>query len=109
MARAAAPRSEPYRPRALHLRDRLDLAQKLRRDRLVDRDEADGVAAGPVAAEVEGRDVDAGLAEERAESADEARLIGVADVDHVRRELGLDRDVADFRHAGLAVLEDGAA
>ncbi len=60
--------SEPHRPRPLDLRDRLDPMQELGRDRLVDRDEADRVAARPVAAELEGRDVDAGLAEERAEA-----------------------------------------
>src|SRR4051812_5441618 len=73
---------EPHRARPLHLRDLLDAVQQLGRDRLVDRDEADRVAALAVAAEREGRDVDAGRPEERAEGADEAGLIGVADVDH---------------------------
>src|SRR5215216_7220021 len=101
--------SEPHRPGPLHLRDRLDLVQQLGRDRLVDGDEADRVASLPVAAEREGRDVDAGLAEQRPEGADEAGLVGIAHVEHVRRELGVDGDVADLGHPRLAVLEHGAA
>src|SRR5215208_7636215 len=101
--------SEPHRPRPLDLRDRLDAMQELGRDWLVDGDEADRVAALAVAAESEGRDVDAGLAEERPEGADEAGLVGIAHVEHVRRELGVDGDVADLGHARLAVLEHGAA
>src|SRR4051812_49709417 len=58
--------------------------QELGRDWLVDGDEADRVAALAVAAEREGRDVDAGLAEERPEGADEAGLVGIAHVQHVR-------------------------
>ena len=61
--------SEPHRARPLDLRDRLDPVQELGRDRLVDGDEADRVAALPVAAEREGGDVDAGLAEQRRRSA----------------------------------------
>ena len=41
--------------------------------------------------------------------ADEAGLVGVAHVEHVRRELGVDGDVADLGHPRLAVLEHGAA
>ena len=43
--------------------------------RLVDLDQRDGVAAGRVAAEVEGGDVDAGVAEHGAEPADQARPV----------------------------------
>ena len=90
--------------RALDLRDRLDPAQKVRRDRLVHRHEGDGVLPGPVAAEVEGRDVDPGLAEQRAEAADEARLVEVVHVEHVGRERGVELhalDLDDARRAGL--------
>ena len=41
--------------------------------------------------------------------ADEARLVLVAHVEHVRRELGLDLDVPDLDDARLAVLEHRAA
>ena len=63
---------------------------------------------GCVAAEVEGGDVDAGLAEQRAEAADEARLVLVGDVEHVGRELGFDVDALDLDDARLAVGEDRA-
>ena len=58
---------------------------KARAHRLVDGDQGDGVAALEVAAEVEGGDVDAVLAEQRAQRADEARLVVVVDVEHARQ------------------------
>ncbi len=51
------------------------------------------------AAEMEGRDVDAGARQRRAEPADEARLVLVGDVQHVAREIGLDLDALDLDDA----------
>src|SRR3954447_11448372 len=109
MAAARYGALEAHRAGALHLRDLLDLAQQILGYGLIHRYEADGVAAGLVAAEREGGDVDAGFAEQRTETADEARFVVVADVDHVGREFSVDEDVADLGHARLAVLEHGAA
>ena len=44
---------------------------------MVHLDEGDGVGAGGAAAEMEGGDVDAGVAQQRAEPADEARLVAL--------------------------------
>src|SRR4051794_4169596 len=60
------------------------------------------------AAEREGGDVDAGIAEQAGEAADEARLVLVGHVDHRGAELGVDLDALDRHDAGLAVVEDGA-
>src|SRR3546814_16876137 len=59
-------------------------------------DLGDGVAARLVAAEVEGRDVHAGIAQGPAQRADHARLVTVGQVEHVRAELGLHRDALDL-------------
>ena len=64
--------------------------------RLVDGDEGDGVAALEVAAELHMRDVDAVLAEHRADAADEARPVVIGDVEHARQEVGLDIDALDL-------------
>jgi hypothetical protein len=48
---------------------------------------------------MEGRDVDLALAQDRAEAADEARLVVVGDAEHVRGELGLDLDAFDVDDA----------
>jgi hypothetical protein len=50
---------------------------------------------------MEGRDVDAGIAEQPAEIADEAGLVPVADVEQMRPGLGLDRDALDLDDARL--------
>ena len=67
--------SKPQRLGLLHLRQRLHLGEHVRRHRAVDLDQRDRVAALLVAAEVEGRDVDLGVAEQAREAADEARLV----------------------------------
>jgi len=72
------------------VRQRADLLQNVLRQRLVDLDQGDRVAAGPGAAEMEGRDVYPGVAERGAEIADQARPVIVAHVQHVRAELRLD-------------------
>jgi hypothetical protein len=92
----------------LRLNDTLkrgDLGHELGRDRLVDLDQRDRRAAGRVAAEMEGRDVDLALAQQRAEAADEARLVVVGDVEHVRGELGLDLDALDVNDARMLAAE----
>ena len=59
----------------LHLRQRAHLVEHGVGQFSVDLDQRDGVAAGRLAADVEGGDVDAGLAKRRGEAADEARLV----------------------------------
>jgi len=44
---------------------------------------------------MEGRDVDAGVAQRRRELSDEARLVVVRDIDHRRAELGVHADSLD--------------
>jgi hypothetical protein len=61
-----------------------------------------------LAAQVEGGDVDAGIAERDAQRADEARLVVVGDVEHVRPELGFHVDALDLDDARLAVGEHRA-
>src|SRR5271163_1705772 len=87
--------SEPQRLCLLHLGQRLDPAQQLGGDLAVDLDQRDGVGAGGIAAEMEGGDVDAGIAERGREPADQARLVLVGDVEHRRPELGIHADALD--------------
>ncbi len=65
-------------------RQRAHLREHPLRHRLIHRHEADRIAALLGAAEMEGRDVDARLGQHGAEMADEARLVLVRDVEHVR-------------------------
>src|ERR1700721_3147846 len=67
-------RSELQRPRLLHLRQRAHLGEHVGGQLAVDLDQRDRVAAGRLATDMEGRDVDAGFAERRGETADEAGL-----------------------------------
>src|SRR5262245_23358745 len=86
-----------------HLRQRLDGGEHRRRHRAIDLDQRDGIAARLVAAEMEGRDIDAAIAENGSEGADEARLVGIGDVEHVGAELGLHVDALDLDDPRLAV------
>src|SRR5947208_13374818 len=79
----------------LDLRQRLHLGEDLGWHRAVDLDQRDGVAALLGAAEMEGRDVDLGIAEEACELADKAGLVLVGDIDHRFSELGIDPDAFD--------------
>src|SRR6185295_8195229 len=85
-----------------------DLGGEFRRQWLVDLDKRDRRAARLVAAEMEGRDVDLVLAQQGAEPADEAWLVVVGDVKHVRRELCLDLDSLDLDDARMLAAEQGA-
>src|SRR4051812_20279600 len=67
--------SELQRLGLLHLRQRPDLGEHSVGQFAVDFDQRDGAAARRLAADMEGGDVDAGLAERRGEPADEARLV----------------------------------
>ncbi len=87
---------------------RRDLLELLGGHRPVDREQCDGVAADLGAAEVEVGDVDAEVAEQRAEPADMARLVLVGDVEHRLGQLGIHVDGLDLDDARLAVGEDGA-
>ena len=62
---------------ALHLRQGTDFRQHVGRQFAVDLDQRNRRAAGRLAADMEGGDVDAGLAERRGKAADEARNIDV--------------------------------
>ena len=69
----------------------------------VDREHHQRLAALAVARDGHVRDVDAGLAEQRADAADHARDVVVAEEDHPRRELDLDLE-AERRDEPLPVL-----
>ena len=75
----------------------------------VDRHQRDRRAALLVAPQREGRDIDARSPKQAREPSDEARLVLVGDVDHRRRELGVDLDALDRKDARLAVVEHRAA
>src|SRR5277367_6904179 len=74
----------------------------------VDRNQRDRGASLLVAPQRERRDIDAGLAEQAREPSNEARFVLVGDVDHRRRELGVDLDALDRKDARLAVVEHRA-
>src|SRR5690606_10722890 len=74
----------------------------------VDLHQGDGVAAGGLAAEMEGGDVVLPLPQQRAEASDEAGLVAIGDVEHVRTELRLHVDALDLDDARPAIGEDGA-
>src|SRR5476651_1456878 len=96
------PQGGVLEPQRLGLHDALDggdLGREVDRQRLVDLDQRDCRAARLVAAEMEGGDIDLVLAQQGAETADEARLVVVGDVEHVRAELGLDLDALDLDDA----------
>ena len=78
------------------------------RDRLIDAEQQHRFAARIAAAEVEGADVDPGLAQQRADAADEARRVLVDDVEHVAGEIGLDPDAEDLDQPRCAVAEQRA-
>src|SRR5688500_12524902 len=71
---------------------RLEAAHHLAGDMAVDRHQGHRLAARLAPAEVEGADIDSGLAQGGAEPADEAGPVLVDDVDHLAGQFGLDRD-----------------
>src|SRR5262249_37731701 len=72
--RLAPRRSKLQRPRLLHLRQRAHRGQHLRGQVAVDLNQRNSVAAGRVAADMEGRDVDAGVSQRGRKPPDEAGL-----------------------------------
>src|SRR6202043_3087069 len=106
--RALAASSKSQLLRLLYLRQRLHLGEHVCRHIAVDLDEGDGVRARRIAADVESRDVDAGVAERRGETADEAGLVEVGDVEHRGAELGVHADALDVDDARPPVGEYGA-
>src|SRR5262249_34410220 len=105
---AAGIASKSQRLDALDVGDALDALDHLRWDRPVHLDQRDGVAARRFAPDVEGRNIDAGIAQRGGEAADEARLIQIRDVEHVRAELGDDPDILDSDDARSPVGKHGA-
>src|SRR6185312_11070036 len=71
-----------------------DRSQSFVVDAAVHFEQRNGVTARCRAAKCEGRDVDPSIAKHSAEAADHARLVLIDDVEHVRRELGVEIDVA---------------
>ena len=80
------------------------------RDLAVDADEGDGVGTlvGGAAAEREGGNVDAELAESRADLADYARFVFVAEVKDGAFKLRFERDPLNVENAWGAIVEDRA-
>ena len=83
-----------------HLLQPAKLAHHSGIDLPVDLDKGDGLAAGLLAAQMEGRDVDVVAPAQAAEIADEARLIIVPQIEQRVREIRLDGDVLDLDDAG---------
>src|SRR3954468_14353268 len=100
--------SERQRLDLLDLRQGLRLVEQIGRHCAVDLDQRDGIGARRDAAEMEGRDVDLGIAEQARELADEARLVLVGYVDYRLAEFGVDADPLDVDQARLAVGIDRA-
>src|SRR5581483_8378400 len=94
-AASARSRSKPQQLRLDYVRNRADLREQELVQGLVDLNQTDRVRARRGAAQMEGGDVDAGLAESPTEIADETGLVLVAHEQHVRPQLRLHRHVLD--------------
>src|SRR5687767_410810 len=75
---------------------------------LVDRDQGHRLAAGFAPAEMEGADIDSGLAETGTEPADEAGRVLVDDIDHLALKLGFYRDSENLDQARRSIAEQRA-
>src|SRR5690606_39991970 len=82
---------------------RSNLAELLLGQGAIDGHERDGVATDFGTAKVEVGDIDAKRAEQRAETADMARLVLIGDIEHGRGELRFHVDVLDLNDARLAI------
>src|SRR3569833_1615553 len=91
--------SENKRLGVAHPGELADFAQDFFVQSAIDLDQADRFLTRRAAAQVEICDVHMCVAEHGAELADEAGLILVHDVEHVRRELGVEVDVLDLDQA----------
>src|SRR5439155_10121777 len=91
--------------RLLDLTELLDRRQHLIGYRLVDLHQANGILALGEAAQMEGRDIDPGIAEQHAERADEAGLVHIGYIEHMRAEFRFELDALDLDDARLAVGE----
>src|SRR5262245_16308559 len=78
-------------------------------DALIDADKRNRLAARLFAAEIEGCDVYALIAEQRAKRTDIPGLIGILGIEHVRAKLGVHIDRLDLNDARLAIREHRAA
>src|SRR5689334_11128507 len=103
------PRLECKRLCLLDQRQLANFFQDLFADGAVDFDQGDGILAWAAPAEIEVRDVNLCFTKKSSEPADEARLVLVGDIEHVRREFGIEVDVLDLNEAWSAVGEDSAS
>ena len=69
---------------------------------LIETDNGNGVLRCSLAAEVEGGDVDVGLAQDGAEGADETGFVEVVDEEHHGMEVGFQGHALDFDDPGVA-------
>ena len=92
-----------------HSIDLTHFRDDLRRRGAIDRNKRDRRASLFVTPKRESGNIDARVAEEAREAADEARLVLVGDIDHRRREFGVDLDPLDREDARFAVLKNGPA
>src|SRR3546814_15359686 len=102
------PRAEPRR---LVLPDAGESAHSLEQIALhgrIHREQQHGFAARGPATQMEGAYVDSRLAQRRAETADEARLVVVDDVEHVALKIGLHLAAEHFDKTWCAVGEQRA-
>jgi hypothetical protein len=83
----------------------LDLVKNRVQKDAIDLDERDRRAALAITAKGEGRDIDFGIARNARESADEARPVFVADINHRRCHERIDLDLIDRNDARLTVLQ----
>src|SRR5262249_45561492 len=76
-------------------------------DGTVHLDECNRGTASKIAAEREGRDIDAGIAQKTSEASNEPRLVLIADIDHRGRYQRVDLDAIDRNDARLAIVKHG--
>src|SRR5215208_3857598 len=92
----------------LHLWQRAHPGEHVRWQLPVDLDQRHRIPARYVPADVEGGNIDAGVAHRRRELADEAWFVEIGDVDHRLSEFGVHTDALDIDDARAPIGEDGA-
>lgn len=98
-------RSEPQRHRRLDAGQTANLQKNGLAHRLIDREQQHRLAPCRTPPEMEGGDVDAGIAQRGADAADEARPVLVDDIEHRAGEIGLDPDAEQLDEARRILAE----